>query len=189
NLEQYLQATGQEPQAFIDEIRVGAARAVLADLALRAVVAQEEISATDEEVETEVTRLAERANQKPDRVRRELERSGALETVRSDVARGKALEFLVEHTTVVDEDGNAIDISADDNTDNNEPTVVDVAEDNEEKEESEACALPPAMNTSRCRGSSRTHRAAAWNGIRTHDSRTTASSFSVRRSTTRSRTC
>ena len=43
NLEQYLQATGQEPQAFVDEVRVGATRAVLADLALRAVVAQEEI--------------------------------------------------------------------------------------------------------------------------------------------------
>ena len=41
SLEQYLEMTGQEPQAFIDEIRVGAARAVLADLALRAVVAQE----------------------------------------------------------------------------------------------------------------------------------------------------
>jgi trigger factor len=131
NLEQYLQATGQEPQAFIDELRVGAARAVLADLALRAVVAQEEISATDEEVETEVTRLAERANQKPDRVRRELERSGALETVRSDVARGKALEFLVEHTTVVDENGNEIDISVDDNTEQAVPDAPDAQEESE----------------------------------------------------------
>ena len=41
SLEQYLAATGQEPQAFIDEIRVGAGRAVLADLALRAVITQE----------------------------------------------------------------------------------------------------------------------------------------------------
>ena len=39
------QATGQEPQAFIDEVREGAVRAVLADLALRAVVAQEAIEA------------------------------------------------------------------------------------------------------------------------------------------------
>ena len=34
-----------------------------------------------------------------------------LETVRSDIARGKALEFLIEHTTVVDEEGNVIDIT------------------------------------------------------------------------------
>ena len=115
-LEQYLQATGQEPQAFIDEVKVGAGRAVLADLALRAVVAQEEISVTDAEVDTEIERLAERANEKVNRVRRELERSGALETVRSDVARGKALEFLVDHATVVDENGNQIDLSLDDET-------------------------------------------------------------------------
>ncbi|MDQ1380944.1 MAG: trigger factor, partial [Actinomycetota bacterium] len=61
SLEQYLEMTGQEPQAFIEEIRVGAARAVLADLALRAVVAEEGISATDEEVDAEVEQLAVRS--------------------------------------------------------------------------------------------------------------------------------
>ena len=71
------------------------------------------------------------------RVRRELERSGALETVRSDVARGKALEFLVEHATVVDESGNTIDVSLDNikNEDANppeaSPTEVEVEEDEE----------------------------------------------------------
>src|SRR5262249_46806610 len=111
SIEQYLQQTGQEPEAFIEEVRVGAARAVLADLALRAGVAQEEITASDEEVDTEVARIAERADEKPEKVRRQLERSGALETVRSDVARGKALEFLVEHASVVDENGNVVDLS------------------------------------------------------------------------------
>jgi trigger factor len=110
-LEQYLEMTGQEPQAFIDEIRVGATRAVLADLALRAVVAQEAVTASDEEVDAEVQQMAERTEQKPAKVRRELERSNALEAVRSDVARGKALEFLVERAKVVDEDGNEIDLT------------------------------------------------------------------------------
>jgi trigger factor len=111
SLEEYLQATGQEPQAFIDDVREGAAKAVLGDLALRAVVAQEEIAATDTEVDAEIERLAERLEQKPEKVRRDLERRGVLETVRSDIARGKALEFLIEHATVVDEEGNVIDIS------------------------------------------------------------------------------
>jgi trigger factor len=110
-IEQYLQATGQEPDAFLDEVRVGAGQAVLADLALRAVVAQEEIAPTDDEVDTEITRIAERAEQKPEKVRRQLEREGALEAVRSEIARGKALEFLVEHATVVDEEGNEIDLT------------------------------------------------------------------------------
>jgi trigger factor len=110
-LEGYLQATGQEPQAFIDEVREGAAKAVLSDLALRAVVTQEQIEASDAEVDAEVERLAERLEQKVEKVRRDLERRGVLETVRSDVARGKALEFLIEHSTVVDEAGNVIDIT------------------------------------------------------------------------------
>lgn len=110
-LEAYLAATGQEPEAFVDEVRSGAVRAVLGDLALRAIVAQEEVAAGDDEVDDEVARIADRAQQKPERVRRDLERSGALETVRSDVARGKALEFLVEHAKVVDENGNEIDLS------------------------------------------------------------------------------
>ncbi len=114
SLEQYLEMTGTEPQAFIDELRVGAARAVLADLALRAVVTQEGITTSDEEVDAEVNQLAERTEQKAAKVRRELERSGALEAVRSDVARGKALEFLVDHATVVDEEGNEIDLTVSD---------------------------------------------------------------------------
>ncbi|HET7031925.1 MAG TPA: hypothetical protein VFJ48_02290, partial [Casimicrobiaceae bacterium] len=129
-IEQYLQATGQEPEAFLDEIRVGAAKAVLADLALRAVVAQEEIAASDDEVDAEITRIAERAEQKPDRVRRELERSGALETVRSDIARGKALEFLVDHAQVVDENGNVIDLNLDELK--NEATEEPAHEESEE---------------------------------------------------------
>ena len=111
SLEEYLQASGQEPQAFIDDVREGAARAVLGDLALRAVVAQEAIEVGDDELEAEIERLAERLDQKVEKVRRDLERRGVLETVRSDLARGKALEFLIEHSTVVDEEGNVIDLT------------------------------------------------------------------------------
>jgi trigger factor len=130
NLDQYLAATGKDPQEYIDEIKVGAARAVLADLALRAVMAQEEITATDEELDAEVVRLAERVNEKVNRVRRDLEKRGALEAVRSDVARGKALEFLVEHAVVVDEEGNVLDLSLPQDTENEPDT-----DDNEDQHE------------------------------------------------------
>jgi trigger factor len=132
NLEQYLAATGQDPQAFIDEVRIGAAQAVRADLALRAVVAQEEIAATSDEIDAEIARLAERVGQKPEKVRRELERSGGLETVRSDVARGKALEFLVEHAKVVDEEGNEIDLTIPEPDSNPELEASNATEENEE---------------------------------------------------------
>lgn len=110
-VEQYLAATGREVQDFVAEMREGASRAVLADLALRAVVVQEAIEASDEELDTEIARIADRAGEKAERVRRDLERRGVLEAVRFDIARGKALEFLVGHASVVNEAGDAIDLS------------------------------------------------------------------------------
>jgi trigger factor len=141
SLEQYLTATGQEPQAFVDEVREGARKAVLADLALRAVIAQENIEPTDAEVDAEVEQLAERVGEKPARVRRELEKSGALETVRSDVARTKALDFLLEHATVVDEEGNELDLTVDEYDDENDDTeqhesTLDTTETLESEQES-----------------------------------------------------
>jgi hypothetical protein len=40
-----------------------------------------------------------------------------LEAVRSEIARGKALEHLVEHATVVDESGNPVDLTLPQETD------------------------------------------------------------------------
>jgi trigger factor len=135
-IEQYLQATGREVQDFVAEMREGASRAVLADLALRAVVVQEAIEATDSDVDAEVARIAERAREKPERVRRDLERRGVLEAVRSDIARGKALEFLVEHASVVNEAGDAIDLSMPEETAPEEtPEPTDTPSDIEESPE------------------------------------------------------
>jgi trigger factor len=111
NITQYLAATGQDQEAFVAGVRDGAAKAVKADLALRAVVAQEGIVATDDEVGTEIERLAERMSEKPSKVRRDLEQRGAVEAVRLEIARGKALEHLVERATVVDEHGAPIDLT------------------------------------------------------------------------------
>jgi len=128
-IEQYLAATGREVEDFVAELREGAARAVLADLALRAVVVQEAIEAGDSEVDVEIARIAERAGEKPEKVRRDLERRGVLEAVRFDIARGKALEFLVEHANVVDEAGDAIDLSLPEATTSDEPSSQESATD------------------------------------------------------------
>jgi trigger factor len=108
---QYLAATGQDQQEFVDGVRAGATEAVRADLALRAVIAQEEIAATDDEVDAEVERIAQQMDEKPAKVRKDLERRGVIEAVRSDIARGKALAFLMDHAEVVDADGNPVDLS------------------------------------------------------------------------------
>jgi trigger factor len=109
-IQQYLAATGTEEQELVQQVRASAERAARADLALRAVAAQEGIEATDEDLEQEIERMAERLEEKPAKVRRDLERRGILEAVRSDIARGKALRFLVDHADVVDEAGNPLDL-------------------------------------------------------------------------------
>jgi trigger factor len=110
-ISQYLAATGQEQEKFLEDLKTGSTLGVRADLALRAVVAQEGIEATEDEVDAEIARLAERAGEKPEKVRKEFEQRGALEAVRSDIARGKALQLMVDRATVVDASGNPVDLS------------------------------------------------------------------------------
>jgi trigger factor len=106
---QYLAATGQTQEALVEELRRGATEAVKADLALRAVADAEEIEADDDDVDAEIGRLAERTGLKPAEVKRQLERADQLPAVRSDVRKAKALEWLVDHVEVVDQEGHPID--------------------------------------------------------------------------------
>ena len=107
---EWLAATGQDQNEFIEQIREGARKAVLADLALRAVVTHEEISASDDEVDAEIERLAQQNGEKPQKLRRDLDRRGLLEAVRFDIARGKALQFVIEAAVALDSEGNEVDV-------------------------------------------------------------------------------
>ncbi|MEA3020012.1 MAG: trigger factor [Actinomycetota bacterium] len=109
SVEQYLEAIGKTPDELTAELREAAQSSVKADLALRAVIDAEGITADDAEVDAEVERLAQQVSEPVTKLRKELERGGQIEAVRSDVTRGKALEWLADHAEVVDEDGNVID--------------------------------------------------------------------------------
>ncbi|MDQ1395771.1 MAG: trigger factor, partial [Acidimicrobiaceae bacterium] len=109
SIPQYLEATGQTQEQLLDEMREGAAESVKADLALRAVAEAEAIEVSDDEVDAEIERLAQRVGAKPAQLRKQLDRADQLPAVRSDVKKAKALEWLVEHVEVVDEEGHSID--------------------------------------------------------------------------------
>ncbi len=112
DVEQYLQAMGTTGEELGASMREAAIEAVKGDLALRAVVEAESIEVTEEELDAEIERFASRNKQKPAAVRRQLERAEQLQAVRSDIKRGKALQWLVEHVEIVDEDGRTIDRAA-----------------------------------------------------------------------------
>ena len=135
---QYLAMTGQDQQEFVDTLRASAKEAVRADLALRAVIVQEQIEATDDELTAEIERVAERFDEKPAQVRKDLERRGVLEAVRSDIARSKALQFLVDHAEVVDANGNPVDLTLPEPTTPEDAEVAEVAAAEEPQEEPES---------------------------------------------------
>ena len=117
----YLQATGQDQEAFVAEVREGSTKAVLVDLGLRAVARAESLEADETEVEAEVERIVGQVKGSPKKVRRQLEQQGVIDAVRFDIQRGKALQFLVDHATVVDADGNTVDLTIEPPTDDDTP--------------------------------------------------------------------
>ena len=105
----YLEATGQTPEQVVESMREGAAAAVKADLALRAVAEAEQIEPTEEDLDAEVARLAEAYRVKPAELRRNLDRAEQMPAVRSDWKKTKALEWLLEKVEIVDQEGHPVD--------------------------------------------------------------------------------
>jgi trigger factor len=135
NLAEYFQATGTSPDELLASVRVDAHAAVKADLALRALVEAEELPLSDDELDAEVSTMAERMDTSPADLRRRLDTAGRTGAVRSELRKGKALEWLLDHVDLVDEEGNPmsredlkVDASGDGEVQQHEETSED-AED------------------------------------------------------------
>ena len=98
NLEQYLQAVGQTSDDIEADLRAQSERAVKAQLVLEAIARAEGFEASEEEVEAELARQAQRVNRTPEEVRKALA-DGRAGVISGDILRSKALAFLVEHAT------------------------------------------------------------------------------------------
>jgi trigger factor len=109
SFEQYLQMTGQDPATFGESLKSASATNVKIDLALRSVVRAEQIEVTSDDLTTEFQRIAQSYNVKADRVRKDYERSDAVGELEAEIAKRKALDWLVEQVEIVDPDGNPID--------------------------------------------------------------------------------
>jgi trigger factor len=108
-IQQYLEATGQGQNQLVDDLRATATDAVKADLALRALAEAESLEVSDDDLELELAQLADRMQQPAGAVRAQLEAADQMPAVRSDIRKAKALEWLMEHVEIVDEEGKAID--------------------------------------------------------------------------------
>jgi len=108
SLGQFLGATGRDEEEFVAELRGGALQSVKLDLALRALVDEEDIELTDEELDEELTAMGERLEMGAEEVREQLERAGRLAAVRSDRRKAKAMRWLVDNVELVDEEGKPV---------------------------------------------------------------------------------
>jgi trigger factor len=80
--------------------REAATETVRSTLVLDEIGRRESITATEEDVEAEIARFAERAGRTPAAVRARLEKEGALERIRTGVRREKTMSWLIEHATI-----------------------------------------------------------------------------------------
>ncbi len=139
-LGEYLQATGRTPDDLLTAVRADAHRAVKADLALRALAEAEELGLSDEELDAEIATMAERMETSPGELRRQLDTAGRTGAVRSELRKGKALQWLLDHVELFDEEGNPMsrdDLKTDaaaEATEEDTDVADEVAEENEENE-------------------------------------------------------
>ncbi len=107
-LAEYFQATGTSPDELLASVRVDAQAAVKADLALRALVEAEELTLSDDELNAEIATMAERMGTTPTKLRDQLDTAGRTGAVRSELRKGKALEWLLDHVDLFDDEGNSM---------------------------------------------------------------------------------
>ena len=109
DIEQFLSATGQDANSFVERLRPESEQAVRLDLALRAVAVAEAIEADDDDVAAEYQRIAMQTGQKAARVRDAYEAGGGDLEIRAQIRKSQALDWLLHHVDFVDPEGNALD--------------------------------------------------------------------------------
>ena len=107
-LEQFLQITGQTMDQFVEQLRDQSRKAVRVDLALRAVAASENLDADDTDVDVELERIAVRSKVKVNRVRKLYQRNDAIDDLKAQIRKSKALDWLLHNVKYVDPDGTTV---------------------------------------------------------------------------------
>ena len=109
DLGQWLAATGQEPDQFVEAMREPSAEAVKVDLALRAVADAEGLEVEPHDLDAEYARMAMQYQQKAKDIRKAYEQNDAVPELQAEIRKSKALDWLVHHVDFVDDTGAAIE--------------------------------------------------------------------------------
>ncbi|WP_144520832.1 trigger factor [Bacillus pumilus] len=94
NLELYFQFSGQDEDALKEQMKEDAAKRVKSNLTLEAIAAAENLQVSDEEVEEELSKMAEAYNMPIENIKQAI---GSTEAMKEDLKVRKAIDFLVEN--------------------------------------------------------------------------------------------
>ena len=108
-LGQYLQMTGQQPDEFRAQLTEEGARQAKVDLALRAVAADQNLAPSDEELDEELAHLAVHAEVELETARTNLADNGQMPALRADIAKRKAMDWLIDTASITDASGAPVD--------------------------------------------------------------------------------
>ena len=104
SFEQYLQFTGQSLDAMKESMRPEAVRRIQSSLVLEAIVAAENIEATEEDLDKEFERMASMYQMEKDQIASFMG-DAEKENMKKDIAIQKAVEFLREQAVVTEVSG------------------------------------------------------------------------------------
>ncbi|MEL7563942.1 MAG: trigger factor [Dehalobacterium sp.] len=99
-LEQYLQFVNMDMDKLKEQYRPQAEREVKTDLVLETVAKEENIKATEEEVNAELEKISQQYNQPVDQVRTALASAGRLEMLDYGIGMNKTVEFIVAQSKI-----------------------------------------------------------------------------------------
>ncbi len=97
SIEQYFQFTGMDAKKFIESLKPQAVKRIQSRLVLEAVAKAENIETSEEELEKELSEMAERYQMEEDKLK-ELVGEKEKEQIKADIAVQKAVDFVVEQS-------------------------------------------------------------------------------------------
>jgi trigger factor len=127
SLDQMLELQGWDRDRLEEDSRDHALRAIKADLVLEGIARAEGLEVSADELGAEIGSLAQAYDRDPKELAKQLDRSGQIVTLASDIIRTKALDVLVEHAEVNEESPEAAAQAASEADD--EPATAEVTTD------------------------------------------------------------
>lgn len=102
-MEDYFTYAKSSMEQMTEEMRPEAERSVKTDLVLEAIGKAEGITATEEEIQAEIERIAAAYRQDPAEFRKMLESEGSFDFIADNIVKEKTFQFLVDHARMIED--------------------------------------------------------------------------------------